>query len=273
MTFSKLIKLTSKLVERPATYGTFHILFLIAAFAGTFILARLLRNTNEKQNKAVLLSCGGFLLLTEIYKQLYFYIVICNGQGDYPWYILPFQMCSIPMYLCLILPFLKEGRVKDAIYDFLASYNFLGGFTALLEPSGVFNEHLSIMIHSLAWHTMLVFIGFYLVASGRAAKSLKKFHYTVFFYYFLALIAFIIDASLWKRAGGGINMFFVGFNGPGIIVYQQIFEKAGWAVSTILFTTTFSLGAFICLVAGHYIHKLINSAGKKKVNTLRKGTA
>ncbi|MCQ2427947.1 MAG: YwaF family protein [Clostridia bacterium] len=262
----KLIELTSWEIVRPKTYGLFHVCFLIAAFAGTMLLAVLLKNSDEKKNKKILLSCGLFLLFTEIYKQIFFWYAESSVTGEYRWGILSFQMCSIPMYLCLIIPFMKEGRIRDAMYDFLASYNFLGGFTALLEPSGVFNEYLVITVHSLIWHTLLVFLGFYLVASGRAAKKLRDFPRAIALYYCLAFIALMIDIILWEKSGGGINMFFLGFNGPGIFVYQSIFEKVGWFASAVLFTTTLSLGAFICFAAGHWIYGLTAGRGKNGKN-------
>ena len=53
-------------MEKPAGYDLFHILMTLGLLAVTILGAWLLRNTNEKQNRIVLGSVGGFLLLTEV---------------------------------------------------------------------------------------------------------------------------------------------------------------------------------------------------------------
>lgn len=254
----KLIDVTSwQFADKPIAYGTFHLIWLFAGILFSLFMAFLLRKTNEKQNKIVLLSCGIFLAITEIYKQIFYWNVETIYTGSYRWGILSWQLCSIPMYLCLIIPFLKEGKFKNALYDFLVSYNFLGGFVALLEPSGLLHEWVMMTLHALIWHIMLVFLGFYLVASKRAARSLKDFLLTMPVYYVTALVALILDLSLDKISGGQINMYFLGSQGPGIIIFQDIFEKAGRVVSSIFFTSMVTLGSFICFVLARLVGKII----------------
>ena len=53
-------------MEKPAAYGPFHIIATWVLLTVTVLAAWLLRNTNEKQNRIVLGTVGGFLLLTEM---------------------------------------------------------------------------------------------------------------------------------------------------------------------------------------------------------------
>ena len=108
----KLIEATAWGMEKPPAYGGFHLTFTFVGLAVCILLAYLLRNTGERGNRIVLWSVGGFLALTEIYKQLFYYFYI--GDHSYQWWIFPFQLCSVPMYLCLIAPFLKKGKVQIA---------------------------------------------------------------------------------------------------------------------------------------------------------------
>ena len=98
-----LIEATAWGMEKPKAYGPFHLIFTFVGLAVCVLLAYLLRHTGKRGNKAVLLSVGIFLAVTELYKQLFYYYYI--GDHTYQWWIFPFQLCSVPMYLCLIAPF------------------------------------------------------------------------------------------------------------------------------------------------------------------------
>ena len=123
-------------MEIPPAYGAFHLIFMLSAFALSAFLAWRLRGVGDKGNKRIFLSVGIFLLVSEVYKQLMYCLVVDPG-GDYHWGEFPFQLCSMPMYFCVIIPLLKPGKVQKAMYNFLMMYNFLGGFIAFFEPSGM----------------------------------------------------------------------------------------------------------------------------------------
>ena len=133
------IEATAWEMDKPKAYGPFHLIFTFVGLAVCILLAYLLRHTGKRGNKAVLLSVGIFLAVTEIYKQLFYYYYI--GDHTYQWWIFPFQLCSVPMYLCLIAPFLKEGKVQSAMYHFMTTFNLLGGLMAFIEPSGIVHEY------------------------------------------------------------------------------------------------------------------------------------
>ncbi len=230
-------------ITPPKPYGAFHILFTLLGFSGSWLLAGKLKNTNEKQNKIVLLIVGLYLLFSEIYKQLFFHYVI--SDGGYSWYIFPFQLCSIPMYFCLALPFIKNKKIKSYLYNFIASFNLMGGFIAFFEPSGIFNSYLTIMIHSLIWHMSLVFVGFYIVRSKRSATNFKEFKQAVTVYFILCVIAFSINLIFYDVSNGSINMFFIGPAVSSIIVFKDIAKTFGWYVNLPIYMFANCLGAGI----------------------------
>ena len=89
-------------MERPPSYGTFHILFTLIGFAVCSLGAWKLRKVSDKFAGRILFSCGLFLTVSEVFKQLFYYYAMmdnCYSWGDFP-----FQLCSIPMYMCLIAP-------------------------------------------------------------------------------------------------------------------------------------------------------------------------
>ena len=190
-----------------------------------------------------MLGVGIFLVLTEIYKQL-FYVYVIN-DGLYPWWIFPFQLCSIPMYLCIIVGCMKPGVVRESLCDFMASYNFMGGFVAFLEPSGLLHEYLTLTLHAFVWHMSLVFVGIYIFLSKNGTRKVKNFKYTVFLYMLFSAVAFLINLFLWKVSNGSVNMFYIGPANSPIIVFKTICEKFGWYVNTPLYMVCVTLGAFL----------------------------
>ena len=112
-------------MEPPRAYGAFHILFTGTGFLVCGFSAWKLRNIGSKAFGCILFFCGLFLSLSEVLKQFFCYFIImdcCYSWGDFP-----FQLCSIPMYLCLIVPWLKPGNLQRSMCSFMVLYNLLGG--------------------------------------------------------------------------------------------------------------------------------------------------
>ena len=247
-------------IAEPRAYGAFHLIFTFVGIALCIFLAWKLRNIGERGNRAVLLTVGIFLVITEIYKQFFYFYHMENNE--YAFWIFPFQLCSVPMYLCIIASLIKPGKVQTGMYGFMTTFNLLGGLMAFIEPSGILHEHLTLLLHAFVWHMSLVFIGFYLIASGRCAKSKRDYKYAVFTFLSLALLAFIINLILWVPSDGSINMFFVGPRNSSLVVFKWISEKFGWYVSTLLYLPTVSLGAYIIFLPVHLYYK--KKAGKDR---------
>lgn len=108
--FEYLLRLTSWAMTPPVLYGPFH---LIAAFGGSAIaILAAWRfssinncNTNNRDNRRsfdqIMLVSGVILLIGELYKQLMNFYIVNNHAYD--WWIFPFQLCSLPLYLCPLL--------------------------------------------------------------------------------------------------------------------------------------------------------------------------
>lgn len=230
-------------ITKPRAYGPFHLIFTFVGIALCAFLAWRLRKVGEKGNKIVLLSVGIFLMLTEIYKQFFYFYHMENNE--YAFWIFPFQLCSVPMYLCIIAALIKRGSVQTGMYSFMTTFNLLGGIMAFIEPSGIIHSHLTLLLHAFVWHLSLIFIGFYLIASGRCAKTKRDFKYAVLTFLALCVLAFVINLILWKPSGGDINMFFIGPKNSSLAVFKWIAENFGWYVSTLLYIPSVCLGAYL----------------------------
>ena len=244
---------TAWTMEKPAAYGPFHLGFALIGFALSIFIAWKLRNVGEKGNRIVLTCCGGFLLLTEIYKQLFYYYFI--GGGSYQWWIFPFQMCSVPMYLCLIAPWLKKGKVQQGMYNFMMTFNLLGGLMAFIEPSGIVHEYWTLTLHAFIWHMMLVFVGLYLGFSNRGGKTMKDYRLAIVTFVILCVIAFGFNLALSQVSGGSVNNFYIGPAISPLAVFKDIATNYGWYVCTLLYIPSVSLGAFLLFLPFHLHYK------------------
>ena len=144
-----------------------------------------------------------------------------------------------------LAPFLKNARWRHGMYAFMTTFNLLGGFMAFAEPSGIVHEYWTLTLHAFLWHMTLVFLGLYLIASGRGANTLRDYRDGVLTFLALCVIAFVINVTVNYGLGEHINMFFVGPQNSSLAVFKDIAERFGWYVSTLLYIPAVCLGAFI----------------------------
>ncbi len=135
----------------------------------------------------VIAAAGLLLLILEAYKQLFLYYIV-NGSC-YDWWFFPFQLCSVPMYLCVMLPVLYRrritggsaerhsepngfcGRMYEAILTFLACYTFVSSVSALVYPEDFLRSYASLTVHGFVWHGILLFISLIVVFGSSNALA------------------------------------------------------------------------------------------------------
>lgn len=239
-----LLSMTTWEMEVPTAYGPLHLPFFLIGTLLSIFLAWKLRNASDKVNRGLLLTLGIVLVLGEVYKQLLYELVLEPDDG-YNWKNFSFQMCSIPMYLCLILPFMKPGKVARGMYCFLMTYNLLGGFISLVAPTGLFHGYWTLTLHAMIWHMLLVFLGLYVAFSGRGCRDRKDFKWATVTYLVLCVLAFIFNCAFWDLSGGQLNLFYVGPKNSTLPVFSIIANALGWYVNTALFIPVTVLGSFV----------------------------
>ncbi len=128
----------------------------------------------EKFFDWTMFSIGIFLIVFEIMKQITYakmfgYLIGGVNEGKYWWNILPLQLCSMHIYLCPLIPFLK-GKHKQNVAMFIGLYAFIGGITVLLGglgfvlggfqlENGQWFGDWFLVIHTLVWHIILIDLG------------------------------------------------------------------------------------------------------------------
>ncbi len=247
---------TAWAMEKPAPYGAFHLTYTFVGLIVSILLAWRLRNLSDKGNRIFLMVCGVILAVFELYKQLFHFYYI--EEHTYAWWIFPFQLCSVPMYLCLIATWLKKGKVQRAMYCFMMTYNLLGGAMAFIEPSGIVLEYWTLTLHAFTWHMSLIFIGIYLFLSKRGGLSKEDFVLSTKLFGVLCVIAFALNLVFRKVSGGEVNNFYIGPSQSPLIIIKQISQACGWYVGTVLYIPAVILGAFLICLLLRRIAKVVN---------------
>ena len=154
----------------PKPYGLYHMVWLALTIITIIYLVNIRKKHNEKQLKYVLGVYGVTALILEILKQVIWSVEYNNTTGtfiwDYQWYAFPFQLCTMPIYVCLICLFLKKGRLRDSMLSFIAYTTILGSIASAIIPHDLFVEDILINIHAMWLHLGSLVVSIYLLVSN-----------------------------------------------------------------------------------------------------------
>ena len=256
----------------PAVFGWYHIMWLAIMFLccglSIYFFAR---KHNDKTDKKFIFSIGAILIGIEIFKQI-FKIV---DQGYYDWDDIPFQFCSVPMYFAFATIFIKNKKIKETFYKFLASFGFLAGLAVMAFPDTVFNtQYIVMLIHTMIWHSSMVVMGVYLIVSRGYGKNIKElispcivFTSVVIF----ALVANFVAQGIYfgnpnVDYHGDFNLFYISpYYGNPIPILGDIKEAVIFPLFFIVYLLAFFIGVGIVWAIIMGIRKLISLKNKKQI--------
>lgn len=220
-----------------------------------------------KQYKRFFLCCGTAMLLSEIWKQWTLTFYINNGQ--YIWWYFPFQLCSIPMYVCLLFGLADSEKIQRILLAFLMDFGLLAGIFAFFDTSGMHYHYLPLTAHSYAWHILLIIIGIkagmtYLQLRSKSPRKLfKRRHHSDDYeadydyrgscgiYLGCVLLATIFNLALSPL--GTINMFYIN---PNLPMSQRVFREIAAALGNKIGIAAY-IGAAI--VGALLFHRIWNA--------------
>ncbi|MCI1931303.1 MAG: YwaF family protein [Clostridia bacterium] len=250
-----MIIVIKKIMEKTAwqmpvlkAYGTGHILILIFGFSMCFYLLYRCRKFDDKRTDKMFFIIGIVLMISEVYKEMFLATV---WQTGYSWNDFPLQLCSMPMYFGVMYPFLK-GKAKQTITTFLATFTLMGGFAAVFDPTCSFYSYITMTVHSIAWHFVLIFMGLHLWTSH---KNILNFEYAEILYLLLGALAYFLNYIFMDISKNTMNLFFVGPGPAPIILFDDISAKYGPVAESLLFLYVSSATALYIYLAGKLIFR------------------
>ena len=224
------------------------------------------------KSKIIFLIAGIIFLCLEIFKQIYLFFFVWEGRYDV-WYF-PFQLCSMPIYLCFILGLIKSNpsmaKISAGVETFLMDFGILGGVLALIVREGfTFSEHPLLTAHGFVWHILMIALGIYIAVekSGESKPqddkgkrhnifTAKEFLAGAIVYLVCAGIAFIINILLHRF--GDCDMFYISpYHISAQPVFSSIDQAVGRPIGIIIYILTTILGAGIIHLAISKIREVL----------------
>lgn len=239
-------------MERPRAWGIFHSLFFFIGIPLAILIAYSLKKTSKKTEKRLFLTIGAILILSEIFKQL----ALTAIGGAYRFDLIPFQLCSIPMYLCILMPILPDGKIQRAMRTFIATFGLMGGISSYIAPGTMCREWLELTLHSFLWHLTLIFLGFYIFFSQNTKIQKGDYIGAELFYLSLCAVAFGINLLCFNTSGEPVNMFYIGPKPSDLPICREITARFGVAVNSLIYISALSLCAFLIHITENIIKKL-----------------
>ena len=238
-------------------YGLFHFFFIGLTILFSWLLIRKGKEHDSNKQVKVVFIIGLIFLFLELFKQLYYNDL--SFKTPYTWWLFPFQLCSTPMYFCLLIPLFSEEFRKKA-YSFLAFYGFVGGLAVYVIPSTVIVDDVLISIQSLTWHGLQIILGCYLIKTQDYGHTIKEMIPGIAWFVVLTLCAMSMNFvfEICKNAfdiDSSFNMFYISpYYESRILVLGDIWRATNWFIALICYFIGVSLGASI-IWGGAYLYK------------------
>lgn len=253
-TLSAILRSTHRVGEKPTKFGALHLSFLALSAALAVTAAILGRRTSREALDRGVFLFGMLFLLLEAYKQAYYHVIL--GEGVYQISVLPLQLCSYVLYLSLLLPIQREGRVKDTLYCFTALFETAGGAVVIVYP--LFYRELALSVHTLLWHTAMIAVGVWILAArGYGRRYLSEVFSSFLVFLALFLTGLTLNVLLPPDATGGtkpLNLFYLSPHGEtNMFLIGFVREHLGLAAAATVYALLILLGASAVWVVGHLI--------------------
>lgn len=266
--FGKLMEFLTLEMERPPMYGWFHLLWFALSIAAGILLCLFFKKGTEKQARGVILTVALLVTALEIYKEIIYTVEYQNGvfTVDYPWYIFPWQFCSMPMYVGLLAGFTPKGKVHDCACAFLSSYAIFAGACVMFYPVSVFTETIGINIQTMVCHGSMLTVGIYLLYSGYVKSEHKTFLKALPVFCIAVLMATVMNEIAYYTGlleTDFFNMFYISQHAdPHLPVYSSVQAVVPYPWCLFIYIGAFSLAAYLILLVPIAIKAVIRKFKK-----------
>ena len=268
--FEKLLYFLQGEMTKPKAFGGFHIFCLSLIIIIILVLYKRKKTCNDKQLKTILGIYGVVALILEALKQLIWafnYDAVTNSVcWDYDWYAFPFQLCTTPIYVCLICLFLNKNKIRDYLLSYLAYITIWGSMVTMILPDSCLTSDILVNIHTMWLHLGSFVVSIYLFMSGEVSinlKSLKGAYYIFMMFVGIALCMNIYVYNTGILNGETFNMFYISpYFTSELPVFNIIQENVAYIPYLIIYILALMIGGFIVYGSAKLINKF--SKGNKK---------
>ncbi|MBE6148652.1 MAG: hypothetical protein E7167_04105 [Firmicutes bacterium] len=261
--FEKFLYNLQGTMNTPTAYGLFHLICILVMLFLIFTLYLLKNKYNEKQFRLVLAIYGYGALILEILKQLIwsfeFDAVTGLSSWNYQWYAFPFQLCTTPIYVCLICLYLKKGRIRTSLLSYLSFVTILGSIATILMPDSCFTSSILVNVHTMWLHLGSFIISIYLLISGEVKITKKNFNNAIKVFCLFVSIAYLLNILVYNILilnGEEFNMFYISpYFKSSLPIFNTIQDYVPHFIYLIIYIFALIVGAYIIFIITKTIKK------------------
>ena len=251
--FVDLLRLLQLDMKEPTAWGWYHLMCIGIVSLIIFVLYKMRHRHSETQLKVVLGIYAIITMTLETLKQISWSFsldeISQQIQFDYTWYSFPFQLCSTPMYVCLICLFLKKHKMRDCLLSYVAYITILGSLSAVFVPDTCFVNDILVNIHTVCLHYGGLVVSVYLLMSNEIPININYLKRGVCIFCIFTFLANMLNIIVYQSgiiADETFNMFYIS---PYFISELPVFNTIQQNVPYILFLFTYiialSIGGWI----------------------------
>ncbi|MBQ7455041.1 MAG: YwaF family protein [Clostridia bacterium] len=258
----KLIVALQYEIERPRSWGAFHLFWIALCALVTLLLLRHKPKNREKYLKSILGVFGFTALALEIAKQV---IWSYDGIWHYQWYAAPFQLCTTPIFASLIALFLPRCRARDNLLSYMAFVTILGSVATAVYPESCFVPTLLVDVHTMFLHLGGLCVSLCLLAR-EVDFSRKSFRGGFCVFLIFAGVAEALNVAVYHSGvlnGETFNMFYISpYFISALPVFDAIQQSVPFPVFLLAYLAAMFLGSGAVFLAGAGIKKM--AAGRSR---------
>lgn len=277
--FEKILLALQTEMVAPEPWGWFHLLWLSFMCVAIVFLYHCKDTHGEKQLKTVLGTYSIIALVLEIAKQIVwsFNYDITTGLTfwDYQWYAAPFQLCTTPIYACLIsLFFDKENRLRKSLLSYVAFTTILGSIATIFMPDSCFTKTILVNIHTMWLHYGSFVVSIYLLMSGVVKVNPQNLRKAFVTFVIFVCIATVMNIGVYQSGvlnGEEFNMFYISpYFISSLPVFNMIQQGSPYPVFLATYIVALGIGSTIIYGLSELVQhrKIVVSKAKSYVEKI-----
>lgn len=148
----------------PRIGGWFHILGTLSAvlfIIGGVLLGVKMKTSNRFQSADIVYGIVGVvLIILEILKASVYYIM----EGSYPAGMFPFQICTVHIFFCWLIPFIKIRWLKETLIGYVACIGSVAALFYMCKPATALNTPVILLgVQAFLWHDIIIGTGVFAI--------------------------------------------------------------------------------------------------------------
>lgn len=244
-------------MERPKTFGLFHIIWLFFTFCFILYFYKTRNLNSEKRLKKVLLIYGVISLILEITKQVIW--SYDNGVWDYQFYAAPFQFCTTPIFVSILYNFISDKNIKEDLLCYLALFTILGGLSVVVYPESCFCRTIEVNIHAMFIHCGSFVISLYILMGNYIKLNYKSIFKGLIVFLVFVSIAFVMNILVYNSGilnGETFNMFYISpYFISSLPFFDMVQQNVPYPIFLLIYIISISLGATVIFLISKILQK------------------